>query len=159
MATPLTLQSLFRPESVEDYDRLIPILEAAVQGWKRARKKLRAKARMKQRFQDPEFVARFRAGRAKLAADAARKARCNDKMRATIAAGPRALPPMTTAQINRMYRMRAAGVSREDAIKAVLSPSAGLPQPKVPAPPESHQLARGPMQPTLGSSGRTISGA
>lgn len=147
------------PKTIEEYTRLIDLLAPRLQAWRMGRHKLVMSAKAKKQHEDPEFKAKFRAGIARRMADPVLNAQRIEKIRATHKSKPRGLPDMTQAQRSSMYRMRAEGISREDAIKAILSPSAGPgPTPARPALRDGPSTPQGPMQLPQGASGRPNSG-
>ncbi len=133
--------------TVAEYTRIILSTEAQVREWKRRRKALILSAKAKRQHRDPTYAARFRAGHQNRIADPLLNAWRIEKIRRTHLAKPNALPSSFTGAIrNKMYRMIAAGASREDAIAALLAkpstgvsprvppvPREGAPSPKLPA--------------------------
>lgn len=113
--------------TISQYTQMILATERQVRTWKRRRQAMILSAKAKQQHRDPAFAKKFCAGKSLWDTDPLLKAWRIEKGRRTHLAKDTALPASFTPAVrSKMYRMRRCGVSREDAIAALLKPSAGV---------------------------------
>ncbi len=146
LSLPATLAKL------EPTEAMIVAVDRVLKEWKRRKKSKANRAKAKRQHQNPAFRAKFTDGTKRYHADPLLNAWRIEKIRRTHKAKPGAFPPEFPAALrSKYYRMRACGVSRQDAIAALLAkphspstrpspPDSGL----VPPPPRGRARSQTP---------------
>ncbi len=144
LSLPATLAKL------EPTEAMIVAVDRVLKEWKRRKKSKANRAKAKRQHQDPAFRAKFTEGTKRHHADPLLNAWRKEKIRRTHKAKAGAFPPEFPGALrSKYYRMRRCGVSREDAIAALLakplSPSMDASPPRSSVPLSPRERARSPI--------------